>query len=135
MHTRQLVNLDQNISRVLARDCTTALGHGYDFHPVPASPLTSDCRLSLSLHRWRSIDCVAVDFSFGGDGFSRCLSRWNIHFRKAASHVEPTVLLTMQGTRSLERELHARFAAAHHDREWFRMTDEIKTLIASESDV
>lgn len=67
-------------------------------------------------------------------GYTSCLEH-RLRSLRTASHVEPTVLLTIQGTRSLERELHARFAAAHHDREWFRMTAEIKTFIASERDV
>lgn len=66
-------------------------------------------------------------------GYTSCLER-RLRSLRTASHVEPTIHLTIQGTRSLERELHTRFAAAHHDREWFRMTDEIKTFIASERD-
>ncbi|MEN3349894.1 MAG: hypothetical protein V7632_3529 [Bradyrhizobium sp.] len=50
---------------------------------------------------------------------------------RTASHVEPTVHLTIPGTQSLERELHTRFAAARTNREWFRLTDDIKTFIAS----
>jgi hypothetical protein len=51
---------------------------------------------------------------------------------RTASHVEPTVHLTIPGTESLERELHRRFEAARYNREWFRLTEEIKTFIASE---
>lgn len=54
---------------------------------------------------------------------------------RTASHVEPTVHLTIPGTRTLEGELHTRFEAARYNREWFRMTDEIKTFIASERDI
>jgi hypothetical protein len=53
---------------------------------------------------------------------------------RTASHVEPTVHLTIPGTRTLEGELHTRFEAARYNREWFRLTDEIKTFIASERD-
>lgn len=51
---------------------------------------------------------------------------------RTASHVEPTVHLTLSGTVSLERQLHKRFEAARHSREWFRMTEEIKAFIAME---
>lgn len=51
---------------------------------------------------------------------------------RTASHVEPTIHLTIPGTQSLERELHTRFEAARHNREWFRLTDELKTFIASQ---
>ena len=51
---------------------------------------------------------------------------------KTASHVEPVVHLVIPGTRSLERDLHTRFASARHNREWFRLTDEIAAFIASE---
>ncbi|MCA1396120.1 GIY-YIG nuclease family protein [Bradyrhizobium sp. BRP56] len=54
---------------------------------------------------------------------------------RTASHVEPTIHLTIPGTRTLEGELHARFEAARYNREWFRLTDEIKTFIAAERDV
>lgn len=53
---------------------------------------------------------------------------------RTASHVEPTIHLTIPGTRTLEGELHARFEAARYNREWFRLTGEIKTFIASERD-
>lgn len=53
---------------------------------------------------------------------------------RTASHVEPTIHLTIPGTRTLEGELHTRFEAARYNREWFRLTDEIKTFIASERD-
>jgi hypothetical protein len=51
---------------------------------------------------------------------------------RTASHVEPTIHLTIPGSQSLERELHKRFAAARTNREWFQLTDEIKAFIASE---
>jgi hypothetical protein len=53
---------------------------------------------------------------------------------RTASHVEPTIHLTIPGTRTLEGELHTRFETARYNREWFRLTDEIKTFIASERD-
>jgi len=51
---------------------------------------------------------------------------------RTASHAEPTVHVAIPGMRSLERDLHNRFASAHQNREWFRLTDEIATFIASE---
>lgn len=53
---------------------------------------------------------------------------------RTASHVEPTIHLTIPGTRTLEGEVHTRFEAARYSREWFRLTDEIKTFIATERD-
>lgn len=67
-------------------------------------------------------------------GFTTCLER-RLKSLRTASHVEPTVHLTIQGTRLLERELHTRFEAARYNREWFRLTDEIKTFLASEREV
>lgn len=63
-------------------------------------------------------------------GFTTCLER-RLKSLRTASHVEPTIHLTIEGTRSLERELHTRFEAARYSREWFRLTDDIKTFIAS----
>ncbi len=51
---------------------------------------------------------------------------------RTASHAEPMIHLTIAGRRSLERDLHARFASARHNREWFRLTDEIEAFVASE---
>lgn len=51
---------------------------------------------------------------------------------RTASHVEPIVHVAIPGTRSLERDLHNRFASAHQKREWFRLTDEIAAFIALE---
>ncbi|MCP3476109.1 GIY-YIG nuclease family protein [Bradyrhizobium sp. CCGUVB1N3] len=53
---------------------------------------------------------------------------------RTASHVEPTIHLTIPGTQSLEQELHSRFEAARFNREWFRLTDDIKTFIASQKE-
>ncbi|MGJ5180817.1 GIY-YIG nuclease family protein [Bradyrhizobium oligotrophicum] len=64
-------------------------------------------------------------------GFTTCLER-RLSSLRTASHVEPTVHLTIQGPPSLERELHTRFAASRHHREWFRLTDDIRTFIASQ---
>lgn len=63
-------------------------------------------------------------------GFTTCLEM-RLKSLRTASHVEPTIHLTIEGTRSLERELHTRFEAARYSREWFRLTDDIKTFIAS----
>jgi len=71
------------------------------------------------------------NFEFVKIGFTTCLER-RLRSLRTASHVEPTIHLTIRGTRSLERELHTRFAAARHNREWFRLTDVIKAFIASE---
>lgn len=67
-------------------------------------------------------------------GYTSCLEH-RLRSLRTASHVEPTVLLAIQGTRSLERKFHTRFAATHHDREWFRLTDELKSFIASNREV
>lgn len=63
-------------------------------------------------------------------GFTTCLER-RLKSLRTASHVEPTIHLTIEGTRPLERELHTRFETARYSREWFRLTDDIKTFIAS----
>lgn len=63
-------------------------------------------------------------------GFTTCLEM-RLKSLRTASHVEPTIHLTIEGTRSLERELHTRFEVARYSREWFRLTDDIKTFIAS----
>ncbi|MGJ4963971.1 GIY-YIG nuclease family protein [Bradyrhizobium sp. HKCCYLRH3061] len=62
-------------------------------------------------------------------GYTTCLER-RLSSLRTASHVEPTVHLTIQGPPSLERELHTRFAASRHHREWFRLTDDIRSFIA-----
>lgn len=67
---------------------------------------------------------VKIGFTTSLDGRLRSL--------RTASHVEPTIHLTIPGTPSLERELHARFEKARANREWFRLTDEIKAFIATE---
>lgn len=64
-------------------------------------------------------------------GFTTCLES-RLKSLRTASHVEPTIHLTIEGTRSLEHELHSRFEAARYNREWFRLTDEIKSFIALE---
>jgi hypothetical protein len=51
---------------------------------------------------------------------------------RTATHAEPMIHVVVPGARSLERELHARFASARHNREWFQLTDEIEAFIASE---
>jgi hypothetical protein len=51
---------------------------------------------------------------------------------RTASHAEPMVHLSIAGTRSLERDLHTRFASARYNREWFRLTNEIKAFVVSE---
>ncbi|RXH28624.1 hypothetical protein XH99_14450 [Bradyrhizobium nanningense] len=66
-------------------------------------------------------------------GFSTSLER-RLKQLRTASHVEPTIHLTIPGTVSLERELHRRFQSARHSREWFRLTDDIKRFITSERD-
>jgi hypothetical protein len=66
-------------------------------------------------------------------GFTTCLER-RLRSLRTASHVEPTVHLTIQGTQSLERELHTLFEAARYNREWFRLTEEIKSFIFTESE-
>lgn len=64
-------------------------------------------------------------------GFTASLER-RLRSLRTASHVEPTIHLTIPGTVSLERELHRRFEAARYNREWFRLAEEIQTFIASE---
>jgi len=66
-------------------------------------------------------------------GFTTSLEK-RLRSLRTASHVEPTIHLTIPATPSLERELHARFEAARYNREWFRLTDDIKTFIASEGE-
>jgi hypothetical protein len=63
-------------------------------------------------------------------GFTSCLEK-RLKSLRTASHAEPTIHLTLGGTRSMERELHKRFEAARYNREWFRMTNDIKAFIAS----
>ncbi|WP_168193285.1 GIY-YIG nuclease family protein [Bradyrhizobium sp. NAS96.2] len=65
-------------------------------------------------------------------GFTKCLEH-RLRSLRTASHVEPTIRLTIAGTQSLERELHTRFAASRANREWFRLTEDIKAFIASAS--
>ncbi|WP_076861316.1 GIY-YIG nuclease family protein [Bradyrhizobium mercantei] len=67
-------------------------------------------------------------------GFTTCLER-RLKLLRTASHVDPTIHLTITGPKSLERELHTRFDAARVNREWFRLTDEIKTFIITEKQV
>ncbi|TWC00221.1 T5orf172 domain-containing protein [Bradyrhizobium macuxiense] len=62
--------------------------------------------------------------------FTTCLEQ-RLKSLRTASHVDPTIHLTIEGTHSMERELHARFEAVCYNREWFRLTDEIKAFIAS----
>jgi hypothetical protein len=71
----------------------------------------------------------AGDPKFVKIGFTTCLEQ-RLRSLRTASHVEPVVLLAIPGTRSLERELHIRFASARHSREWFRLTEEVEGFIA-----
>jgi hypothetical protein len=71
------------------------------------------------------------DAKFVKIGFSSNFKQ-RLRSLRTASHVEPTVHLVMPGTRSLERDLHERFAFARHNREWFRLTVEVKTFITSQ---
>lgn len=73
----------------------------------------------------------AGDPEFVKIGFTTSLER-RLRSLRTASHVEPIVHVAIPGTRSLERDLHNRFASAHQKREWFRLTDEIAAFIASE---
>jgi hypothetical protein len=73
----------------------------------------------------------AGDPQFVKIGFTTSLKR-RLRSLRTGSHVEPIVHVAIQGTRSLERDLHNRFASAHQKREWFRLTDEIAAFIASE---
>ena len=73
----------------------------------------------------------AGDAEFVKIGFTTSLEL-RLRSLRTASHVEPIVHVAIPGTRSLERDLHNRFASAHQNREWFRLTDEIAAFIASE---
>jgi hypothetical protein len=73
----------------------------------------------------------AADPKFVKIGFTTNFNQ-RIRSLRTASHVEPVVHLVMPGARSLERDLHTRCASARHNREWFRLTDEIAAFIASE---
>ncbi|HTB03168.1 MAG TPA: GIY-YIG nuclease family protein [Bradyrhizobium sp.] len=73
----------------------------------------------------------AGDPEFVKIGFTTSLEG-RLRSLRTASHVEPIVHVAIPGTRSLERDLHNRFASAHQNREWFRLTDEIAAFIASE---
>jgi Meiotically up-regulated gene 113 len=73
----------------------------------------------------------AGDAKFVKIGFSTNFEQ-RLRPLRTASHVEPTVHLVMPGTRSLERDLHERFASARHNREWFRLTAEVETFITSQ---
>jgi hypothetical protein len=73
----------------------------------------------------------AGDPKFVKIGFSTSLEQ-RLRSLRTASHAEPIVHLAIPGPRSLERDLHTRFASARHNREWFRLTDEIAAFIASE---
>jgi len=64
-------------------------------------------------------------------GFTTCFEQ-RLRSLRTASHVEPVVHAVISGTRSLERELHRRFASARHNREWSRVTKEIEAFIAAE---
>jgi hypothetical protein len=72
----------------------------------------------------------AGDQSFVKIGFTTNLEQ-RLRSLRTASHVEPIVHVVIPGTRSLERELHTRFASARHNREWFRLTDQVEAFIAS----
>jgi hypothetical protein len=71
------------------------------------------------------------DPNFVKIGFTTCFEQ-RLRSLRTASHVEPVVHLVISGSRSLERELHVRFKSARHNREWFRLTDEVAAFIASE---
>jgi hypothetical protein len=71
------------------------------------------------------------DPNFVKIGFTTCFEQ-RLRSLRTASHVEPVVHLVIPGSRSLERELHVRFKSARHNREWFRLTDEVAPFIASE---
>jgi hypothetical protein len=73
----------------------------------------------------------AADPQFVKIGFTTNFEQ-RLRSLRTASHVEPIVHLVIPGTRSLERDLHTRFASARQNREWFRLTDEIASFIASE---
>jgi hypothetical protein len=60
----------------------------------------------------------AGDPEFVKIGFTTCLER-RLRSLRTASHVEPIVHVAIPGTRSLERDLHNRFASAHQKRECF----------------
>ena len=73
----------------------------------------------------------AGDPKFVKIGFSTSLQQ-RLRSLRTASHVEPIVHVAIPGPRSLEHDLHIRFASARHNREWFRLTDEIAAFVASE---
>jgi Meiotically up-regulated gene 113 len=73
----------------------------------------------------------AGDPKFVKIGFTTNLEQ-RLRSLRTASHVEPTIHLVIPGTRSLERDLHDRFASARPNREWFRLTHEIAAFIAPE---
>jgi Meiotically Up-regulated Gene 113 (MUG113) protein len=73
----------------------------------------------------------SADPKFVKIGFSANFEQ-RLRSLRTASHVEPTVHLVIPGTRSLESDLHERFAASRHSREWFHMTKDIEAFISSE---
>ncbi|GLH77046.1 hypothetical protein SSBR45G_19540 [Bradyrhizobium sp. SSBR45G] len=99
------------------RQCRRSINEIYRIGKVPSAPL---------------VYLISTDNpEFVKIGFTSCLER-RLSSLRTASHVEPTVHLTIPGPPSLERKLHARFAASRHHREWFRLTDDIRTFIASQ---
>ncbi|MCL8489068.1 GIY-YIG nuclease family protein [Bradyrhizobium denitrificans] len=127
-----------------AKTVAARLQYGY-----PAErPARSDCfdedvrrqcrRVINAIYSTRKVRSAPLVYLISTDnpefvkiGFTTCLER-RLSSLRTASHVEPTVHLTIQGPPSLERELHARFAASRHNREWFRLTDDIRSFIASQ---
>lgn len=139
-------NLACDMTMPAAREATVAARVAFGYPKEP--PSQSDCfdenvrrqcqRAINEIYRCfeKSSGPVVYVISAGDPKFVKIGFTTNFEQRlrslRTASHVEPMVHLIIPGLRSLERDLHARFASARHNREWFRLTDEIAAFIASE---
>lgn len=138
-------NLGSDVTMPAAHEATVAARVAFGY---PKEPGRSDCfdedvrrqcrRVINEIYRcFEQFSGSVVYLISGADpkyvkiGFSTSLEQ-RLRSLRTASHAEPIVHLAIPGPRSLERDLHARFASARHNREWFRMTDEIAAFIASE---
>jgi hypothetical protein len=139
-------NLACDMTMPAAREATVAARVAFGYKKEPPSP--SDCfdvdvrrqchRVINEIHTcFEKSPTPVVYFISAGDpqfvkiGFTASLER-RLRSLRTGSHVELTVHVAIPGPRSLERDLHTRFASAHQNREWFRLTDEIAAFIASE---
>jgi Meiotically up-regulated gene 113 len=137
--------LREPVTQPLAHEATVAARLEFGYPKEPSSK--SDCfdddvrrqclrvidQIYSDKHRSGPVVYVisAGDLEFVKIGFTASFEQ-RLRSLKTASHADPVVHVVIPGTRSLERDLHARFASARQNREWFRLTPEIEAFIASE---